>query len=277
MSKQVSKKSLVVGLLGSLFLMAVSCPPAQAVFIEFDFNALSDGASNAAVQNYMQGIISLLHPGGTVTVSGSRGEKDYTGDRHVVGPVNGTAVASETLGTSDGSIHHEAPLDTFIINRNSPQVTMLFSFPVYEVSFDYEIFPDETCPNEACSAANWPDFTFEADDVMQFKTLGIVPGEAGTYPHSPRSGPVNNEQAPQFLGISGDWKFQDGVTKLEFIDWPRLIGIDNLTVNNHPPVVTEEPVVPEPSSLWLLASGLFSFLGVSSLRRSPTDRRSSSI
>ena len=252
--------------LAAFFLAAA--PSAQAVMV-FDFNSLSDGASNASVDSYMQGVVTATHPGGTVDVTGSRGERDYAGDNHVVGPVVSNAVSSKTLGTSDAGVPH-AGLDTFLINNGSTTIAMTFSFPLYTASFDYEIFPDDTCQTATCPWPSWPDFTFEAADAVQFLTLGIVPGQSGTYAHSPASGPIANELAPQFLGVSGNWFFPNGVTKLEFIDWPRMIGIDNLSLSDNPCDVPNNcppppPVIPEPTSLFLMGSGL---LGMAGLRLS---------
>ncbi len=248
----------IIHLFGTLVTLVLLATPVQSAVIDFDFNTLADGANNAAVKDYMQGVLDVERPGETVAVQGARAEKNYNGDRHVVGPVSGSVVTSETLGTSDLNVHHDLPFDAFLINGGSAtQITMTFSFPIYLGSFDYEIFPDGTCPRETCAEANWPDFSFEADDVLQFRTLGIVPGTEGTYAHSPRSGPIRNERAPQFLGMSSLWLFPDGVTKLEFIDWPRHIGIDNLHIDDDKGRGTEgPPVVPEPTSLFLMTTGL---------------------
>jgi len=236
---------------GLAVVLLLAGPSAHAFLITFDFNALSDGASNSSVQTYMRNLITATPgapAGATVTVTGAVAEKNYTGDNHVVGPVSGSTVTAETLGTSDGGVHHNGALDAFIINNSSSTtITMTFNFAIHSLMFDYEIFPDGTCPTSPCPG-NWPDFTFKADGVLQFQTLGILPGTLGTYPHSPNSGAVTNEPAPQFLGKTAYLLFPNGVTKLEFIDWPRTIGIDNLTV--------DPPTVPAPGSLVLMLVGL---------------------
>ena len=251
------KRFLLFAILLSSFF--VSVPAAHAIVINFDFNSLADGNANYKVQNYMNNILTALHPGGSVTVTGSKAEKDYTGDGHAVGPVAGSTVTALTLGNTDAGVQHATPYDAYLVNSGSDRITMFFSFPIYAVSFDYEIFPDGTCPVAgACSAANWPDFTFDADGVIKFHTTGIDPNTTGPYQHSPNSGISKNEKAPQFLGLSGNYLFPSGVTKLEFIDWPRMIGIDNLKIQDQKPVAA----VPEPSSIFLVATGLLGFTGI---------------
>lgn len=248
--------AMAVGFFGALV------PRADAVLIDFNFNSLLDGASNLAVQNYMRNILNVQHPGGSVAVLGSQAERDYIGDGYVVGPVAGSVgdrrVIPLTLGYTDGNIAHGLPLDTFIVNSELDRIVMQFDFPIYSVSFDYEIFPDGTCPEPGPScgptSANWPDFTFRADDEFQFRTLGINPAVSGPYQHSPESGLILNERAPQYLGVSGEFLFPNGVSGLAFIDWPRMIGIDNLRIY-------DQPSMPEPASIFLLASGLIGFAG----------------
>jgi len=72
--------------------------------------------------------------------------------------------------------------------------------------------------------------------------MGVVPTSG--YTHSPASGATGTELAPQLLGTFS--MSLNGATKIEFVDWPQRIGIDNLVLRT----------VPEPGSLALLAGGL---------------------
>src|SRR5712691_2409395 len=60
----------------------------------------------------------------------------------------GNGSVSLTLATSDGTTQHLNTKDTFIDNvSSSTAISMTFSgLKIYSVSFDYEIFPDGTCP-----------------------------------------------------------------------------------------------------------------------------------
>jgi hypothetical protein len=44
------------------------------------------------------------------------------------------------------------------------------------------------------------------------------------------------------------------VNKLEFVDWPVTIGVDNLDIGTTPP--RDLQAVPEPASMLLMATGL---------------------
>ena len=256
------KKAATALWCAALFLLALFAPSAGATLILFNFNSLADGASNTTVNTYMQGVLNTALPGSTVSVKGAKGEKNYTGDGHVVGPVNGSNVATPlTLGNTDGGVQHALPWDTYLINKTTTdRITMVFSFRIHRVSFDYEIFPDGTCPNggaNGCpnpSDSDWPDFKFRAGVApgtsLIFEIDGLDPEDltnALVYRESPVSdqGVAGYEKSPQLLAVSGDWFFPSGVNQLEFVDWPRHIGIDNLRIT-----------IPEPSSLLLLLLGL---------------------
>ncbi len=242
------KKSVLFAVVLSILGGGIS---ARADTITFDFNSLANGAGNSSVQSYMNGVLGA---DGTVTVSGSLASNSYTGDGHVVGPGNGST--SLTLGTSDGTTQHLTTHDTFIQNTSSSsKIVMNFSgLQIYSVGFNYEIFPDGTCATGVNCGSNWPDFSFMANGLLIFETLGVMPGNSGApYLHSPNSGASGTEKAPQFLGQSGTIIFQNGVTNLQFVDWPATIGIDNLVVTTN---------VPEPGSLTLFGTGLLSLFGV---------------
>jgi hypothetical protein len=205
----------------------------EAAPILFNFNSMSDGAGNSGVQSYMQGVMSAAQPGATVSVNGALGIRAYDGEGHVVGPVANGTVSPVTLATGDNG--------GFIANDTSTdRITLVFSVPVYSVSFDFEIFPDGT--------GDTPDFTFAADHAVQLHVDGVLPGTDGTYLHSLFSGPNAPELVAQLLG-SASFLFPQGVTTLEFIDWPARIGIDNLQINAGP--AQPATAAPEPASLAL--------------------------
>jgi hypothetical protein len=273
--RTVSRHALKL-VLGAAMALSIA-GRSHADTITFDFNSLSDGASNTKVSNYMNN--TLNDSGlGTVVVKGAVAERNYTGDNHVVGNTYNGRAKSNTLGTSDGATgplsNQRAPLsngahhDTFLVNdnfgffNNSDRITMTFTLPVgysiQSVSFDYQIFPNWLCPGGSGSSNCWsvPDFKFEADDVEIFKTLASKP--SGSPVDANNSPDSSNEKAWQFLGVSGliGINDSDNVTKLEFIDWPALIGIDNLSINYSLPL-PPTPVrdVPEPGSLLLIGIG----------------------
>jgi hypothetical protein len=252
-------------------LLAVR-PAAASPITAFDFDTLNAGVTNATILTYMQGILDATMPGKHVTsVSGATSNKSYTGDGHAVGPAMSGKVKPITLGSTDGALGNntdQARLnasnaiiwDTFIKNNGSTTVTMIFDFPIERLKFDWQIFPSGTCPrggSTGCpntSDPDWPDFTFEVNDNQIFKYYGVKPGDVGlsgmTYDRSQLRNP---ERAPQALGTTGwiDLDVRGSSTKLEFIDWPLTIGIDNLHIQ-----------IPEPSTgalfgavLALLAAG----------------------
>jgi hypothetical protein len=238
----------------------------EAATVTFDFNSLATGANSAAIQTYMQG---LLSGGSTVSVTSGAVQTDnaYNGDGHVVGPCSPTCT-SATLGP-----------DTFL--RNTAGIagwSFVFGggFVIDSVQFDYEIFPDGTCTRLSatyCGGAanangiypNQPDFTFSTNLGQVFHYYALTPGSgasgpagnpsASTYTHSPISGAVATEKAPQLIGNTGLLVTGvAGATTLTFMDWPATIGIDNLVINYHR--ASGFTPVPEPGTIGLMAAGL---------------------
>jgi hypothetical protein len=241
--------------------LLASTGPGRAGMISLDFQGLHDGDNNAAVQNYLQSVVSAAHLGGTVTVTGAVASTAYNADGHVVGPVNGDSVSSFTLFNED----HNPFLMNSGKGENGDRITLVFNFKVHSVSFDYEIFPDGT-PHQP------PDFTFAADGKTVLKAFGETPTAGSLYPHSPSSGWNDTEHSAQLLG-TGSWSFAGGVTELEFIDWPAHIAISNLRISDTPAPAPPPASAPEPAS-WLLVT--FGLAGLPLLRRSLRARRASS-
>jgi hypothetical protein len=156
--------------------------------------------------------------------------------------------------------------DTFIKTNTAngtDTITVTFTTPVTLVSFDWEILPDGSC---AQPCANRPDFKFvvNSNAVPTFHYFGVDPGSAQnsqpsngalggglTYSHFIASG-AGIELAPQLIGTYvAPGSGIAGVTRLDFIDWPVAIAIDNLKVNTPPPPTR----VPQPSAMMMLALG----------------------
>ena len=196
---------LVIMIISAALLLS---PAAKASTITFNFNTLANGAGDSSVQSYMNGVLTGI--GGTVTVTGAQASNSYTGDGHVVGPTMNNGVKSDTLATLDG---------TFIDNvSSSAEIDMTFNnLKIYSVSFDYEIFPDGTCPTGNNCGSNWPDFTFKAGGNQIFETLAVMPGHPGApYTHSPASG-VNGVVKSNTLATLGG-TFIDNVSTSSEID-----------------------------------------------------------
>lgn len=247
------RRILALSILVGALVIAQSAPAGAAVIT---FNSLADGAGNTAIAAAIKMELGCIVT--CVTVTGGVAEKDYDGDDHVVGPGALSASKSNTLGTSDGATQHLSYYDTFIRNNSSStKIVMDFTFKIYSASFDYEIFPDATCQTGQNCGTNWPDFSFYADGIFQFKSLGVMPGNPANtfdpYFHSPISG-THNELTPQLLAHSLTYLFPNGVKKLEFVDWPVTIGVDNLDISTTPP--RDLQAVPEPASMLLMATGL---------------------
>lgn len=229
---------------------------AKADTFTFDFNGLTSGAGNSTVQSYMQGVLGAK---GTVSVTGgAQVDHSYNGDGHVVGPcaqIYPYTCTSTTLGTDENS-----STDMFI--KNNPSYTS-FSFTfsglnIVSVGFDYEIFPDGTCPvlnSSSCGGSptngiypNQPDFTFSTNLGTVFHAYGTTPTSPNN--HSPNSGAFSTEKAPQLLVEDGIWTSPNviGATTLTFKDWPATIAIDNLVITTRGNLTP----TPEPGSIALL-------------------------
>jgi hypothetical protein len=226
-----------------------------------------DGVLGCAANNCVT--VSGLNASGMPYLSGSTAgygvavDKTYTGDGHVVGP-NGVSL---TLGNSNGATSNSSATpgayDSFISNTADPEGTngpnqlsqgILITFShglTGTLSFDYEIFPDGMCaqlnsascggsPNMQGIYPNQPDLTFAVNGTTVQTFYGVAPGTNmvgastpnGTSTHSPISGTVGTEMAPQLIG---HWSGNvSGATSLSFMDWPATIGIDNLTLSPEP-------------------------------------------
>lgn len=246
-------------------LLALSAPRAAAAPIVFDFNSLSPGANSATIQSYMSGLFGAASGfAATTSVTGAYVERNYTGDDHVVGPLVNGSVRPHTLGTTDGGVEHPGR-DSFLANAlPNDRITITFPVPVYAVSFDYQLFPDDK---------ERADISFAADGTLIFYLRGVKPGTNGTFLHSPdslRRG-LPKEESIQLLGTYSG-VFPQGVRKLEFIDWPERIGIDNLSVDPSAPLAPAP--VPEPVTAATWAAGLLGLLvSARRLRRAPSPAR----
>jgi hypothetical protein len=223
----------------------------------FDFDTINNYAS---VQAYVDAIAGA----GNVTVQGAFAQRTYTGDNYVTksgAATNPAYLQYLTLGTSDGATSptdfaakSARQNDWFISNNpNGPQTTntaygtaggdkivFIFKEAIANISFDWEVFPNAKC-GSCTSGANFPDFKLWAGDattrLYQFYTGDL----AGDFPVGK---PAGNNYA-QGLGHFS-MSFATPVTRVEFVDWPVLIGIDNLDPRK----------VPEPGSVALLGIGL---------------------
>jgi MYXO-CTERM domain-containing protein len=250
--------SLRAALVAAALLAAT---PAFAGPITFTFDGTA-GGNNTDVRTSMQNTLNANGMGGvTVTVSNALPLAFYDGDGHVVGPVSKGVVTPLTLGTGG---------NTFIANdgvgATGDRITITFSQPVFAVSFNFQIFPDGTYKSET------PDFSFAANGVTVYSVVAGVPGDGGqfssTFPNSnfSLSAHLPNEPVPQYIGSYSVNFFNQGQTKLEFIDWPQRIGISNLTVDFADPPPPPPPSVPEPTSVLAWGLGLAVLAGAAARR-----------
>jgi hypothetical protein len=236
-------------------------PAAAGLLFDFDGLATTAGTGNARVQAYVDGIAGT----GNVTVYGAVAERTYTGDGYVAKNASGQFL---TLGTSDGATSSTdfAKLssrnnDWFITNAGASnntnsawgtngvdKIVFVFKSPIFNLSFDWQVFPNATCSTQACTpgSGSYPDFKLWAG-VNNGAKLYDFP--ASLFPvSSPQVG--STRFLPQGLGHFST-TFASGVTRVEFVDWPVKIGIDNLDPNR----------VPEPGTLALLGLAMAAVAG----------------
>jgi hypothetical protein len=224
--------------------------------INFNFGPtnLTNNAGPNAIQTYMNNVLGLASEG-TVAVSkgavAQNGPNAYAGEGFVVGKTSLTTTAYTLATNGDGGFLMNNDLN---INGAGTfhEFDLTFSQPITSISFDYEIFPDNTG-----TTLNPPDMEFLAGGTSfaPFPALGSAP--VGM--HSVNSGMGSFETHPQLAPSSTGPIVLNiaGGTELQFIDWPPEIGVANLTVTFQPPPPSR---VPEPASLALLGSCLLGSL-----------------
>jgi len=262
--------------------------------VTFTFNSLTVGSTDSAIAAYMTSmLVSSGCVGCSVTVNSGGGtvyvDTTYTGDGHVVGPGGTADTLGNTTGATNNGVTPNGTTDAFISNVSNSsvsggsQIDLQFNGLTFDgvVSFDYEIFPDGSCPqlnSASCGGGavggiypNQPDFELKSglngggiSLVSAFGTNGIqygaTPSSTGADGNSTKSSASSTELAPQWIGVFSTSSI-NGENDLNFIDWPAAIGVDNLTITYDPPGGT----VPETSSLLLL--GTVSILLIPAFRR----------
>lgn len=251
-------------ILAGTLAVAALAPAAVAGSVTFAYGSLNNNATDAQVQSFMN---SALGSNGSVTVTGAVGSNSYNAAGHVTGPGSRGNYNSFTLANLDS-----AGNGTFIQNDTGNSYNdILMSFKgltISSVSFDLEIFPDQSCTSLSgnnCGGRgnpNLPDLTLLANGSQVEQWNGLVPVTGGasngiaasTYPHSPASG-FEDEEAPQLLGSSGLLTLPANTATLDFQDWPATIAINNVVIN----FSKDPPSVPEPGTVALLGSALVGF------------------
>jgi hypothetical protein len=236
--------------------------------------AVSNGTKTDGIALSMTAALQQVSAKSAVTIVGAVATQSYNGEGRVT---------TGTLGTTEGGVASTKVVngvtlkvsDTFLVNNNFglkqqtsttavtggatyDRFSLNFSdFVITSVQFDYEIFPNATCQKKSGCG---PDMALLVNGVQQWYD----------------SVAASNVTDPTKLGTTGAISFvpTGGVagTKLTFVDWPAIVGIDNLritgcakTVNGVCGFTPPPSDVPEPITLALLGAGLFG-LGASRVR-----------
>jgi hypothetical protein len=232
---------VIGGILGALLSMPALATPVSNLPLDFSSISLSGNhgtlgavAGPTAIQN---AINSQLPSGDSVRVTGGVATKSYNGEGHVVGNTlsatapGGIFVINDSFGVYSGSPH-----DYFTIQLNG--------FSLSSIEFDYEIFPDASCPLSSyinscyVRGPNYPGNTSWPD-------IEISINGANTTPVWTALAPKVQGEDPQALVLGQVVNFPTAANSITFWDWPATIGIADLRLN-----------VPEPGTLALLAGGL---------------------
>jgi hypothetical protein len=254
--------------LAGLAMTGLAPAPASAGTVTFAYGSLANGASDATIQSFMNAALSGI---GSVTVTGAVASNNYNADGHVTGPSTRYDTNSYTLANLDPA-HNGTFIENDTGNSYNDILMSFTGFTISSVSFDFEIFPDDSCTQLSSSGhdcggrgnPNQPDLTLLANGSQVEQWSGLTPGSgqnsngvgASSYTHSPDSGYYDTEPAPQLLGSSGVLTLPASIATLDFQDWPATIAINDVVVNYTP---NDPPAVPEPASIALLGSALLGF------------------
>ena len=225
---KIIRKTLAIAT--TIVAMAVTVP-AAAIVIDFEGVTLTGGiGSNTAVQSYLDGVFGS----GFVKVYGTVADRAYDGDGHAnKDPSSGPRV---TLGTTDGATSptdytHFHPGGHIHSKRRHGRgdqhrlgvalgTTNSCSFSNRRSILSRSIgrFSRRTC-GTCTGGANFPDFELWAGAQGAANPLYTFgPGA----PNFPVTIPNNFAQGIGHFSTT----FSQGVTRLEFVDWPQRIGID---------------------------------------------------
>lgn len=257
------RPSTIATSLASALLVLGGSVSAQADTFTFNFSGLTQTTSMATTSTEVAAYLnSKLGTAGTATESGGVTDNGYTADGHVTGPRTGNnpgnySVNPYTLADKDG---------TFLINDNefggnSNDVILNFNLggaKITSVTFDYEIFPDVSCPDlrgNDCGhgnpPANLPSIELVGTSFIQYASAPPSSPAPPIYTYSPDS-LTSAELAPQWIGTAT----VNGLntTTLDFRDWPATIGVANITITTTGTTQGGQGTVPEPTSLVLFGT-----------------------